>query len=106
MCAAHCCHSEPASSRIASPSNAHTLFRSTSAVGKWLVPTALLVLMPKCPICFAGYIALGTGLGISLTAAAWLRTGLIAVCIAALIYLLANGLRRLHRKFSNQAQTN
>ena len=48
----------------------------------WIIPGSLLALMPKCPICLAGYIALGTGLGISASAATHLRTAIITLCIA------------------------
>jgi len=40
--------------------------------------------MPKCPACLAGYVAVGTGLALSSSSAAFLRTSLIVVCIAAL----------------------
>lgn len=51
----------------------------------WALPSALLVLMPKCPACIAGYIALATGVGISFAAATYLRTGLIVVSAGALM---------------------
>ncbi|GMV91069.1 MAG: hypothetical protein KJ060_21395 [Candidatus Hydrogenedentes bacterium] len=59
----------------------------------WAVPGALLVLMPKCPACVAGYIALATGVGISFTAAAYLRTGLLVASVGLLILLAA---RQVH----------
>lgn len=64
----------------------------------WAVPGALLVLMPKCPACVAGYIALATGLGISFTAAAYLRTGLIVACVGLLILLAARQVRGIIRR--------
>ncbi len=64
----------------------------------WALPGALLVLMPKCPACVAGYIALATGVGISLTAAAYLRTGLIVACVGLLIVLAARQVRGLIRR--------
>ena len=67
---------------------------------KWLVPGAALALMPKCPVCLAAYVALATGLGISLPAAAWVRTLLIVLCIASLGYL---GYRRLGQVVSRLA---
>ena len=61
----------------------------------WIVPTATLALLPKCPACVAAYVALATGIGISLPAAAWLRTVLLLVSIAALTFLAARRLTRL-----------
>jgi hypothetical protein len=49
---------------------------------RWLVPGALLALMPKCPVCLAGYLALATGVGVSLPVAQALRFTLMALCAA------------------------
>lgn len=54
---------------------------------KWLFPTTLMVLMPKCPMCLAAYIALFTGLELSFTTARWLYITLWAFCILSLSYL-------------------
>lgn len=53
-----------------------------------LLPGILLILIPKCPLCLAAWIALGTGIGISFTVATWLRWGLIALGLVALCYLI------------------
>ncbi|MCC9604533.1 hypothetical protein LOC68_27550 [Blastopirellula sp. JC732] len=53
----------------------------------WIVPGTLLALMPKCPVCVAAYLALLTGVGVPLSTAGYLRTGLIAVCTLSLVYL-------------------
>ncbi len=45
-------------------------------------------LMPKCPMCVAAYVALWTGLGLSLAAAAYLRWSLLLVSAAVLVYLI------------------
>ena len=46
----------------------------------WLVSGGLLLLVPKCPMCLAAYVAAFTGLGLPLTAAAGLRWAMIALC--------------------------
>jgi hypothetical protein len=69
--------------------------RRVIAAAKWIVPTAILALLPKCPMCLAGYIALGSGLGISLPLAIWLRGGLILICFASLTWLAAASARRV-----------
>lgn len=53
----------------------------------WLIPGGLLVLMPKCPVCLAGYIAVGTGIGLSVPAASHLRLLLIVLCAGTLAFL-------------------
>ncbi|MBI1191150.1 MAG: hypothetical protein GC200_10780 [Tepidisphaera sp.] len=61
----------------------------------WAGPSLLLALIPKCPFCVAGYVALWTGLGISLTTAAWLRTGLIILCVTSLALMAVFHVRKL-----------
>jgi hypothetical protein len=61
----------------------------------WLGSGGLLVLVPKCPMCLAAYVAAGTGLGLSYTTAEYLRTGLIWVCVATLLFMAARRVRRL-----------
>jgi hypothetical protein len=53
----------------------------------WLIPGTLLAFFPKCPLCVAGYVALATGLGISLTAATYLRWTLLVLCLASLGFM-------------------
>src|ERR1700722_17638503 len=55
---------------------------------------ALLVLMPKCPMCIAAYVALVTGMGVSVSTAAYLREGMIGLSIGSLLLLAGWSLQR------------
>jgi hypothetical protein len=61
---------------------------------KWAMPSVLLAVMPKCPACVAAYVAIGTGLGLSLPAAAAVRGMLVILCITSLSYLIASRIYR------------
>ena len=51
----------------------------------WILPTALLALMPKCPVCVAAYAAALTGIGLSLSAASFVRATIVVVCVTVLL---------------------
>lgn len=100
-----CCHCQPkASPRGATTdwmsadhrfAKARGGWRRSWAAAQWLAPGIVLALVPKCPACLAAYVALGTGIGISFTVAAWLRWLLIAACLAALGFLTARRIARM-----------
>ena len=67
-------------------------------IAGWIVPGVTLALLPKCPVCVAAYVALATGIGISLPAATYLRATLVGVCMASLIFFAARRLRHWTNK--------
>src|SRR5215510_9581906 len=77
------------SNRCCGNSRGPTLSRRCIEVAEWILPSAILALIPKCPICLAAYIALWTGLGLSVGAAANLRVLLIVACVISLVFLVA-----------------
>lgn len=89
MSTPHCCHNKT--------SRPMSRWRRGLAIAEWTLPGAILVLMPKCPMCVAMYVALFTGAGISISAASSLRTALIVLCAATLLGLALRGLVRRAR---------
>jgi hypothetical protein len=58
--------------------------RTAARAAGAILPGIVLALMPKCPACIVAYAAISTGLGISLTAATYLWTGAIVLCVACI----------------------
>ncbi len=55
-----------------------------SEIARCIVPSAILALLPKCPACLAAYLAMGSGMGISVVAAGYVRAGLIGLSAVSL----------------------
>ena len=99
MKASHCCQIKMRAGANARRS-ASRLRRGGELAG-WIIPSATLALLPKCPICVAAYVALATGIGISLPTATYLRAMLAASCVASLVFVAGRRLRCVFaRRFS------
>jgi hypothetical protein len=67
-------------------------------VSRWIVPSAILFAIPKCPLCFAAYVTLVTGAGVSLTTASYLRVILTSFCLGLLVCLAARSINRVVKR--------
>jgi len=93
---AHCCcgpvkHTGPAAGHqppAEGPQQRPSLIKRIVNGIRWMLPGAVLILIPKCPMCLAAYVALGTGIGLSVTTARYLRIALILLCVASLAYMI------------------
>ena len=99
MKASHCCQTKMrAGATLAGP---HRGCAVGGELAGWIIPSATLALLPKCPICVAAYVALATGIGISLPTATYLRAMLAASCVASLVFVAGRRLRCVFaRRFS------
>lgn len=70
--------------------------RGLDVVG-YVVPAAVLALLPKCPLCLAAYLAAGTGLGIAISTAAHLRMLLLVLCVTCLVFMATKHAARFAR---------
>src|SRR5258705_12890129 len=78
--------------------------RRVREVFAWGLPSAILVLVPKCPACLAAHVTLWTGLGLSFSTAAYLRWGLLFLCVASLLFLIVKRLDRIRAIFNRRFQ--
>ncbi len=80
-----CCTGGPASRRLA---------RRLSTAAASMLPAAVLVLLPKCPLCLAAWLTLTTGAGTSAAGVVWVREMLAVFCVAAVALAAVPILRR------------
>lgn len=79
-----CCHNSAA--QQTGPRRSTPLRRLWLTL-KWAAPGAILVAMPKCPLCIAAYVALFTGVSISISTAVDLRLFVLILCFTAFAFL-------------------
>ncbi|HEY1339946.1 MAG TPA: hypothetical protein VGF59_20680 [Bryobacteraceae bacterium] len=60
------------------------LSRATASI----LPAALLMLLPKCPLCLAAWLTVATGVTFSTAGAMWLRWSLVLLWIGALLLMI------------------
>ena len=68
-------------------------------IASWIIPGAILALLPKCPLCLAAYVAVWTGIGLSFSVATHLRAASVILCVGLILFLAARNVRRLVHKF-------
>jgi hypothetical protein len=78
-----------------------TWSRTVREILAWVMPSAILVLLPKCPACLAAHVMLWSGLGLSLSTATNLRWALLLVCVASLLCLIVERLGRVRNVLSD-----
>ena len=78
----HCCQRKLQTSHDARQQR--TWLHRAREVAGWIVPGAVLALMPKCPMCLVAYVALCSGLTMSCSSAHIFMRLLTALCIGSL----------------------
>ena len=90
-----CCHGGGGATQPAALTASRSVWEITAgalSVGVW-------VLMPKCPVCLAAYVALWTGLGLSFATAQYVRWSLLLLSATALLYLVG---KRIAKRSTRQ----
>jgi hypothetical protein len=82
---AQCCTGGGPSRRLA---------RRLSGAGASILPGAVLLFLPKCPLCLAAWLTVVTGIGISAGAAACMRGLIVVLSVAAVVLAAAHTVRR------------
>jgi hypothetical protein len=81
-----CCEVQPAARHSSAA-------RPWGSAGSCVGSGAMLVLLPKCPVCIAAYLAVFTGAGVAEPIAWHLRLVMAAIFVWSLVFLLVRRLR-------------
>ena len=79
----------------------HCLARRLSKATASVVPGALLMLLPKCPLCLAAWLTVATGVSFSAAGAAWLRGSVVLLWVGALGVMIWRRLSERRRFFGD-----
>lgn len=82
---APCCGGEGPSRRLA---------RRRAGAAASILPGAVLLLLPKCPLCFAAWLTVVTGAGVSIAAVARARELIVVFWVAAVALAAVQVIRR------------
>lgn len=77
--------------------SSHPVLSRLGDAALWAVPAVVLAILPKCPVCFAAWIAVLSGIGVTLPVAASIRWVLVAASVVAMVYLTIRQAARLAR---------
>ncbi len=95
MRANRCCE-RPAGKASLAVNSGNPFIRRCRDIAGCMLPVSALMLLPKCPVCLAAYIAIVTGVGISVSTATYLRVLFLTLCIASITCLAAKRGRHLY----------
>jgi hypothetical protein len=96
MNSSNCCQTKPRAGDDAHQQG--TRLRRVREVVGLILPGMFLALMPKCPMCLAAYVALGTGFTLSYTSAHLLMRALTALCISTLAFCVVRRMMKYLRQ--------
>jgi hypothetical protein len=88
-CKGHDAGQVPCNQTVNDPGKGDILKRAGRFI-KPVLPAFLLAIVPKCPFCLAAYVALGTGIGLSVTSAVYLHMFLLFAGIIPISLFVAN----------------